>query len=94
MATGTIKNTKQLVFEYTFTVAVPAGAIGTRGGQVTVVSPHPVNKLRGISIISIGDSATSIPLVFANGDTLYCNFYRCVTTAINPVVMARFVYDP
>ena len=70
-----------------------AGTIGTRALQLSAPDPHPDLQLIGIAITYIGNSGEYLPLIFKNSGTIYCNFYRCTSSAVgNPSAHARLTY--
>lgn len=80
--TGTAgTQTGTVVVDHDFTLSFPAGTIGTRGAQGTFTLPYPISQLRSISIIYTDASNYYIPVAFASGTTLYCNYYRATASA-------------
>ena len=92
MASDTIKR-NLIAVNHEFTSSLTSGSIGQRCAQLSFTSPYPASKLVGIVITAISDSNGVNPLVFVNGETIYCNFYRASTSAANATVWARMVYE-
>ena len=97
-AWGAWRPTTPITYDYTFTVSggISAGTIGTRGAQESISDPYH-NKLTLIGVVITGmtDSSSIHPVVFKNGETLYCNWYRASSSAIGESstrVGARFIY--
>ena len=84
---------QDIIVDHQFTTYIASGTIGTRGAQLTIPVDYAADHLKSITITSIGNSAEYLPVVFLNGNTIYCNFYRTSTTASNAVCMARIVYS-
>ena len=95
MATGTIKAAarEDAIVNHTFTAQIPSGTVGTRGAQVTIPVDYSASRLKSITITAIGNSAEYYPVVFLNGDTIYCNFYRASSSASAATCSARVVYS-
>lgn len=67
---------------YFNSIEVSAGAVGSRGRQVSV--PYDIDgvpPILGIHIAYISDSSACIPVVFTSGNTIYLNLYRTSTSA-------------
>lgn len=72
---------------YTFPISYSAGTIGTRGYQgsetITKAGYTPISVL----ITYVGASNSYIPVAFLGANStdtlLYCNAYRCTTSAVN-----------
>lgn len=87
-----------ITYDYAFIVSggISAGTIGTRGAQESISDPYNNNlTLIGVVITGMTDSSAIHPVVFKNGSTLYCNWYRATSSAIGESstrVSARFIY--
>lgn len=63
--------------------AISAGTIGTRGAQKSISYNLPSGyKIIGITITHISTSNWVIPYVFTSSDTMYANWYRCISSEI------------
>lgn len=96
MASGIIRNPSDIIyFDHPFNnVAISAGAIGTRGAQVSAIALPESGKYRLISVfpVYVGNSAEYIVYPFYYDGTIYCNFYRASTAASNASATIRAVY--
>lgn len=82
-----------IIVDHAITAQIPSGTIGTRGAQVTLPDDYPASRLKSVSIAAVGNSSEYFPVVFINGETLYCNFYRASTTASAASATIRCVYS-
>lgn len=82
-----------IVVNHNMDAQIPAGAIGTRGAQVTLHLDYPASRLKSITVVGIGSSADYFPVAFITGETLYCNYYRTSTSAVAATATIRCVYS-
>lgn len=82
-----------IVVDHAITATIEEGTIGTRGAQVTLPDDYPAIRLKSVSIAAVGNSEEYFPVVFINGETLYCNFYRASTVASAASATIRCVYS-
>ena len=78
-----------------FEVSYEAGAVGSRGCQVSSQNPVPTGAyIHSILIRGISNSAAFIPIVWYeySDDKFYCNAYRTATYAQSGHVSVRVFY--
>ena len=89
-------STAALVTEaYTFPVSYSGGTVGTRGYQGSETITKSGYTPIAATITYVGASASYIPVAFLGGSgaTLYCNAYRCTTSAVsNSNITVTVVY--
>lgn len=94
-AANILKNGKNYIAYQTFnfTVGFSAGTVGTRGYQGNTDASLDGYTPIGVSVISVGASASYIPVAFLSGNTLYFNAYRATASAVsNSACTARVIY--
>lgn len=70
--------------DYSFTGSFSAGTIGTRGLQVNKNNEVGIGySIVGMLLTYIGDSSKYLPIPFLYDGKIYCNFYRCTTSAVS-----------
>ena len=81
-ASAALSNLGILTVDYTFNPSISAGTIGTRGAQGSVTNEYySTHDLISLVPISVESSSSYIVSAFAHGDSIYCNYYRCISTA-------------
>lgn len=83
METGAIR--KVVYDDFAFEVSYSAGTIGTRGYQGSLDITKSGCVPFSATIIYVGSSASYIPVAFLSSTQrlLYCNAYRCTTSAVS-----------